>query len=123
MKHLKEEIKNQLIDKQLQNNANIAQMIKFIGDFGKYKERKKYVISDKEYQAEIEKIQHSIYNVYHCLNVALAVLNLHKKEPEYKTAIDEINDLINERIADMNNKAEQAKDNHPEIGKDERTVN
>jgi len=119
MKKLPTETKQALVKKAKENDKYLAQALKFIGDFGKYKERKKYPLSDVEYIKSMRDIQSHILSVFHNFNIAMEILKLHKLTDEHKEVLETVNaiilDEIKADIADEKNKAAPAL----EIVKDE----
>lgn len=123
MKKLNEETKQALVKKAKENDNYLARAFKFICDFGKYKERKKYVISDVEYKKQMKDIQSQILSVFHNFNISMEILKLHKLTDEHKDVLTEVNAIIMDEIkadiADEKNQAAPAL----EIVKDEKDVN
>jgi len=128
MKKLSTETKKELVKKAKENDKYLAQALKFIGDFGKYKERKKYPLSDVEYKKSMKDIQSNILSVFHNFNVTLEIIKLHKLTEEHKEVLTEVNEIImdeiNAEIADKKNRAELPV--YPKLmveKEDDRTVN
>ncbi len=98
MKKLPTETKKLLVNKIKENDAYLAQSLKFIESFGKYKERKKYPISDVEYKKAMKKIQSEILGVFHNYNISMEILKLHKLTKEHKDVLIEVNAIIMDEI-------------------------
>ena len=110
MKKLPEEKIKKLSEKAKENSKYLLQALKFIGDYGKYKERKKYFLSDKEYENEMQKIYTHIYSIFHSYNIAIEIIKLFKKDDAFKEAVKNVNAILIEY-----DKAEQERIRNAEL--------
>ncbi len=121
MKKLNQETKQKLIDMAKSNNINIITAIRMVGDFGKYKVRKNYKISDIEYLKQINDITTDICSKYHSLNIAVEYVKALGKMKGLENACTEINEMtlanIEKKNLSLKPKLEIVRDN------ENRTIN